>query len=142
MVRVKEVTILPRKASPRINRRDWRNLPLIEWNTSTFHAYFADMNRKCYGVEEYVPMRNWRFEQGVIKHAIDRYGTEVLRQAFDECFREYRPTREYPLLTAGFAINYRINTIIPKLIAGQRVISDVQCTLITEESVDAVKAWL
>ncbi|GAC44468.1 methyltransferase, partial [Paenibacillus popilliae ATCC 14706] len=27
----------------------------------------------------------------------------------------YRPSREYPLLSAGFAISYRINGIIPRL---------------------------
>jgi hypothetical protein len=39
----------------------------------------------------------------------------MLRLAFDEAFRTYRPTREYPLLTAGFAVAYRINAIIPAL---------------------------
>lgn len=107
------------KTKPRITadqRRDWRNLPSTHWNTLTFHAYFADMNRDRYGVETYVPMRNYSFEQAQIKRAIDAYGPELLRAAFDECFRDYRPTREYPILTAGFCVSYRINSIMPRLL--------------------------
>ncbi|MFW5434290.1 hypothetical protein [Paenibacillus apiarius] len=102
-------------AKPRINRKDWRNLAYVDWNVHTVHAYFADMNRELFGVTEYLPMRNWRFEQGRIKQALNEHGAELLHRAFDECFRTYGPTREYPLLTAGFAISYRINGIIPKL---------------------------
>jgi hypothetical protein len=101
--------------TPKINRRDWRNLPFDQWNTLTVHAYFADMNRDKFGVETYLPLRNWSFEQAQIKRALTAYGAETLKAAFDECFRDYRPTREYPILTAGFAISYRINGIIPRL---------------------------
>jgi hypothetical protein len=73
------------------------------------------MNSELYGAD-YVPLRNWRFEQGVIKRQLDEYGPEVLRAAFEECFRTYKPSRDYPILTAGFACAYRINTIIPRLL--------------------------
>jgi hypothetical protein len=104
---------------PRITaeqRRDWRNLPTEHWNTLTFTEFFRGMNGDLYGAD-YVPLRNWRFEQGVIKRQLDEYGPEVLRAAFEECFRTYKPSRDYPILTAGFACAYRINTIIPRLIA-------------------------
>ena len=100
----------------REQRLDWRNLDYSEWKTNTVHQYFADMNRDLYGIE-YAPMRNWRFEQGVIKRALDEYGAEVLHRVFDECFRTYRPTREYPILTAGFAVAYRLNTLAPRIMA-------------------------
>lgn len=99
----------------KIDRSDWRNLPADQWNVRTFHAYFADMNAELYGASPYLPMRNWAFEQGVLKRAITEHGTELLRQAFDECFRTYTPTHEYPILTAGFCVAYRINAIIPRL---------------------------
>ncbi|MFF2886707.1 hypothetical protein [Paenibacillus sp. NPDC057967] len=97
-------------------RRDWPNLPTMYWNTLTFTEYFRGMNKLLYGAE-YAPLRNWKFEQGVIKRQLDEYGPEILRAAFDECFRTYRSTHDYPILTAGFAVAYRINGIIPKLLA-------------------------
>lgn len=106
---------MPKKpAQPKINTADWRNLPIDRWNVRTITQMFVDLNREYYGVE-YAPLRNWSFEQGVIKRALTEHGAELLRQAFDECFRDYRPTAQYPILTAGFAVAYRINTIIPRL---------------------------
>lgn len=110
----------------REERLDWRALPVDEWNTLTFHAYFADQNRDLFNVADYVPLRNWRFEQALIKRAIDEHGAAILKRAFDECFRTYRPTREYPLLTAGFAIAYRINTLLPRLKAEERAVELIQ----------------
>jgi hypothetical protein len=109
-----------KKAEPKITaeqRRDWRILPLADWNVMTFLAYFAGMNAELYGAETYLPMRNYAFEQGALKRAITLHGPEVLREACDEAFRTYKPTRDYPLLTAGFAISYRINAIIPAILA-------------------------
>lgn len=113
----------PRKkapSKPRITaeqRRDWRNLPTTDWNVMTFIAFFAGMNAELFGAETYLPMRNYAFEQGVLKRAITQHGPEILRTACEEAFRSYRPAREYPLLTAGFCVSYRINTIIPELLA-------------------------
>jgi hypothetical protein len=139
------VTTEKRPKKTIINRKDWRNIPYTEYNVATFHSYFIDMNREMYG-SEYAPMRNWKFEQGVLKRAIDAHGPVILRQAFDVCFRTYTPTREYPLLTAGFAVAYRVNAIIPRLKAEQaekdrrereRAESDAN-----KPSADDVIAWL
>jgi hypothetical protein len=101
-------------------RKDWRTLPLTDWNPLTFHAYFADMNREHYGIDEYLPTRNWGFEQRQLKVAIESHGAVTLKAAFDEMFRTYRPTREYPILTAGFAISYRLNAELARMRANQR----------------------
>ncbi|MNV48015.1 hypothetical protein D3C71_1399020 [compost metagenome] len=108
-------TSKPRKITA-AERKDWRNLPTADWNVRTFHAYFADMNRERYGLE-YAPLRNWAFEQGALKRAIDAHGPELLRAACEVAFAGYRPTPQYPLLTAGFCIAYQVNGIIPRILA-------------------------
>jgi hypothetical protein len=126
---------------PNIKRKDWRTLPISDWNTLTYHAYFADMNAELYGVDTYLPLRNWSYEQAQIKRAIEAYGSEILRAAFDECFRDYRPAGEFPLLTAGFCIGYRINSIIPRLL---RVKADATSNTVVNggKSADELAAWL
>jgi hypothetical protein len=126
----------------KVDRKDWRNLPLDQWNTATVLAYFADMNREQFGVEQYVPMRNWAFERALVKRALDQYGAEILRQAFDECFRTYRPTREYPILTAGFCVAYRINAIIPRLQAEKAQREKREEAQKAGPGFDEVMAWL
>jgi hypothetical protein len=127
----------------KVNRKDWRELPLSDWNTLSFTEFFRDMNAELYGVDTYLPLRNWKFEQAQIKRAIDAYGPELLRQAFDECFRDYRPTREYPILTAGFCVSYRINTVIPRLLAEQAAKERVEDAVTNGgKTADELAAWL
>ncbi|ANY67677.1 hypothetical protein BBD42_15295 [Paenibacillus sp. BIHB 4019] len=125
-------------------RKDWRNLPTVDWNVRTFHVYFADMNAEIFGAAPYLPMRNWAFEQAQIKRAIEAYGPDILRAAFDEAFRTYRPTREYPLLTAGFACSYRINAIIPALMAERADKERAAAEKANAEEADysGMEAWL
>jgi len=107
----------PRKKAepkPRVNTKEWRNLPYNKWTTATVLAYFVEMNAELYGME-YAPMRNYGFEQGAIKQALIKHGAELLHLSFIECFREYKSTRDYPILTAGFCLSYRVNGIIPRL---------------------------
>jgi hypothetical protein len=102
---------------PKINTADWRNLPANQWNARTVQTMCIDRNRELYGVEQYVPYRNWTAEQAIIKRNLTQYGAEVLRVVFDEAFREYRPTRDYPQLTAGFVLSYVASRILPRVIA-------------------------
>lgn len=102
---------------PKINPRDWRNLPTPAWNTLSLLAFTADMNREKYGVEEYVPFRNWAVERGMVKTALERYGPEVMRKVFTQAFAEYRPSRDYPILTAGFVISYVMSRLLPRILA-------------------------
>jgi hypothetical protein len=114
---------MPRKkaekppAPPKINAKDWRNLPTSAWNTLTVLAFFIEMNREKFGVEDYVPMRNYGFEQRQIKSSLDRYGPEVMREVFTQAFAEYRPTRAYPILTAGFTISFVASRLLPRILA-------------------------
>jgi len=144
----RKITKVPKKpAKPRITaeqRKDWRTLAIADWNTLTFTEYFRAMNEEYYGVpiENYMPMRNWRFEQAQLKRALDAHGPELLRAACDEAFRKHRTTRQYPLLTAGFACSYVINGIIPRLLAEKaREVADREREE-KETDYDAVKAWL
>lgn len=129
----------------RINSADWRVLPDDRWNVRTFHAYFIEMNAEMFGVD-YAPMRNWAAEQRLLKSAIERHGPEILRQACDICFAEYKPTREYPVLTAGFALSYRVNTIIPRLLSEQtrdKAMEERRAESVREgPSLAELEAWL
>jgi hypothetical protein len=118
----------PRKkaeSKPRITaeqRKDWRTLPLEHWNTLTAQVMVADLNRERYGVETYIPARGgFRFEQGVIKRALTQYGAPAVRELIETAFAEYRPTTQWPILTAGFIFTQKLPRIMPRILAnGQR----------------------
>ena len=111
---------MPRKKITADQRKDWRNLHYADWNVLTVMAMVADLNAEKYGVDKYVPLRSWSFEQGVIKRALTEYGAEALRETIERAFAEYRPTAQYPQLTAGFLIAYMLPRIIPQVLAEQQ----------------------
>ncbi|MGF7045751.1 hypothetical protein J2T13_000211 [Paenibacillus sp. DS2015] len=109
----------PKIPKQRINTKDWRKLPLDNWTTATVLVMFADLNRERFGVTEYLPFRNWNVERGMIKRELDRYGANVMRDVFTEAFETHTPTRDYPILTAGFVISYMQGRIIARKNAEQ-----------------------
>lgn len=131
-----------KKRFTKAERADWKSLPIEHWNTLSFTEYFRDMNEERFGVprDQYAPMRNWSFEQGVINRALAEHGPALLRAAFDECFRTYKPTRQYPLLTAGFAVAYRINGLIPSI--RERLRQEAEESTAPEQDYGEVAAWL
>lgn len=131
---------------PKIDRKDWRNLPYDKWNTATVHAMVIELNTERYGVETYVPFRNWGAERAIIKRALETYGAEIVAGTIVEAFAEYKPTPQYPQLTAGFIFSYMAGRIVPRLLAER------QSRLVAEEarkraetmkpSEDEVMAWM
>jgi hypothetical protein len=94
----------------------WRTLPIEKWNTTTYHAFLADLNREKYGVD-YAPFgmgsvsQRWRTEKGQLKNAQGQYGNKVLRKYIEICFDKHRPNSEYPCLAWGFMFAYMRNEL-------------------------------
>ncbi|MCT2195195.1 hypothetical protein M3G15_08580 [Paenibacillus sp. p3-SID1389] len=136
---------MPRKPANKITaeqRADWRNLPLEHWNTRTIHAMIIDLNAEKFGVDKYVPLRGYGFEQGVIKRALTEYGAEDLRETIERAFAEYRPTAKYPQLTAGFLIAYMLPRIMPQVLAEQKRRAVAEEAVAGAMSADELAAWL
>ncbi|UKS30217.1 hypothetical protein LOZ80_15255 [Paenibacillus sp. HWE-109] len=87
-------------------------------------------------------MRNWSFEQAVIKRNLTQYGGEVLREVFDEAFREYKPTRDYPQLTAGFVLSYVASRLLPRILAEKEARERRAAAEVSGPSAGEVAAWL
>lgn len=101
-------------------RKDWRNLPLEHWNVSTAHAMIIDLNAEKFGVEKYVPMRGYGYEQGRLKQVLAEYGAAAVRETIERAFAEYRPTEKYPQLTAGFLVTYILPRLMPQVLAEEQ----------------------
>ncbi|WNF07430.1 hypothetical protein [Brevibacillus borstelensis] len=118
----------------------WRERDITDWNALSFTEYLRDRHTELYGLP-YVPGRGgWRMEQGVIKRMVGEYGPVVVRRFIDGCFREYRPTREYPGVNFTFMYTYMRGRVLPKVLAEVRVNrgDDVRYEMTAEELAD----WL
>lgn len=107
---------MPRK---KIDRKDWRNIAIDQWNTSTVHAMIIELNHEMYSIEKYVPLRGYGFEQGVIKRSLEAYGPTAVKTVIERAFNQYSPTSQYPQLTAGFLLTYMLGRLMPQVLAEQ-----------------------
>lgn len=123
-------------------RADWRNLPLEHWNTRTVHAMIIDLNAEKFDVAPYVPLRGYGFEQGVIKRALNDYGAEALRETIERAFAEYKPSAQYPQLTAGFLIAYMLPRIMPQVLAEQKRKAGAEEAVTGAMSAEEMASWL
>jgi hypothetical protein len=100
----------------KISTKDWRKLPVKDWNVSTFHAFLIDKNKEEYGVD-YVPFgkgpisKRWTTEKGQLKQAITKYGPEVVLSFINTAFENHKFNPEFPTLSFGFMYAYMRNDL-------------------------------
>ncbi|MEC0167917.1 hypothetical protein [Paenibacillus graminis] len=125
-------------------RKDWRTLPLADWNTLTVMTQIIDLNRERYGIDVYIPAAGgYRFEQGVIKRALTLYGSEALRETIERAFAEHRVTTQYPQLTAGFLITYILPRIMPQVLAEAKRKERVESAVVNGGmTAEEIAGWL
>jgi len=91
---------------------DWQARDIEDWNVTTFTEYMKDKHRELFGCE-YVPMRSWRTEQGMIGRLIGTkakagsHDKAIIKRFIDETFEAYKPTPQYPGTNFGFMYSYR-----------------------------------
>lgn len=97
----------------KISTKDWRNLPIEKWNTTTVHAFLIEETKRLFD-GEYVPggkgskSQRWTAEKGMIKRELGAKGTDVVRKFIEICWREYftPDPDKYPYPTFGFMLGY------------------------------------
>ena len=128
--------------------KDWRNREISTWNVATFCAYLQDKHREMYGID-YVPMRGWRAEQGILGGLI---GTQsrtapkprtvsnaAVKRFIDETFANYRPTPEWPGTSFGFMWTYRKTDW--QRIQADELAKERRAEAVTETDIDVLGEW-
>lgn len=90
----------PKKA--KIDTKDFKNLPLEKWNSTTIREYIKFLNTERFGIPSVT--FNVRQENAMISKMIKDYGIEITVEFVKECVRSYKPNAQYP--TVSFATMY------------------------------------
>ena len=99
---------------PRVNTRDWLNLPVDKWNVTTFRAYMAHLHQEKFGIP-YVT-NNYAVEGRFIKDTFEKYGKEATKRFIERCFDMYKPTPQYPGINYGIMYSYMRQRILPQVL--------------------------
>jgi len=98
-------------ADAKVSTKDWRNLPIEKWNTTTMRIYLVHLTEERFGVT-YEPTgggsknQRWARENAMIKQAIANYGAAELKRFIEICIEKYTPKPQYPYMTFTFAWSY------------------------------------
>lgn len=99
---------------PKLNTKDWQNLPIDKWNATTYRTFMADLHTEVLGLK-YVP-RNYGMEGKLLKETYEAYGKEATKRFIEQCIRGYKPTPQYPSINYAFMYTYKLGTMLPRIL--------------------------
>lgn len=99
---------------PKLNTKDWKNLPINDWNATTYRAFMADLHSEVLGIK-YVP-RNYGMESKLLKDTYEGYGKEATKRFIECAIREYKPTTQYPGINYAFMYTYVLSRLMPRIL--------------------------
>lgn len=112
---IKEITYNDLNGKQRIEvRKNWRACPVSKWNATTVRAYLQCLTQHRFKMD-YIS-DNIRQENAIISQFIKQYGREVLKEFIRDCVKDYKPTKQYPIVTFGFMYTYQRKHILPAII--------------------------
>lgn len=96
----------------KIKTDDYVNLPIEQWNATTFRAYMKDLHEVKYGIP-YVA-NNFAVEGRMITNMRTEYGNDITKRFIAKCFAEHKPSNpKFPGLNFGFMYSYLRERYLP-----------------------------
>ncbi|PGN53952.1 hypothetical protein CN978_30080 [Priestia megaterium] len=122
---------------------DWQARDIEDWNTTSFRQFLYDRHRELYGLDYVGAVKR---DCGMISGMIKQHDKATVKAFIDECFRQYKPTTQYPTLNFYFMKTYMGDRVLPKVLLAQRserLLGDDTPIEKTEhsENIDELKGW-
>jgi len=122
---------------------DWQARDIADWNVTTFRTYLYDRHRELYGLDYVGAVKR---DCGMISGMIKQHDKATVRAFIDECFRQYKPSTQYPMLNFYFMKTYMSERVLPKVLLAQRaerLLGDDTPIEKTEDSenINELKEW-
>ena len=102
---------------PKVNTKDWANLPKELWNATTVREYIKDLNVKGLGIP--CISNNVRVENAMISKFIKDYGIETTVRFVKRCVDSYKPNPNYPTVNFTTMYSYMKQWELPRVMKAQ-----------------------
>ena len=99
----------------------WAERNIADWNTTTFRQYLYDRHRELYGLDYVGAVKR---DCGMISGMIKQHDKATVKAFIDECFRQYKPSTQYPGINFIFMVTYMKDRILPRVLAAQKFNND------------------
>ena len=101
----------------KLDTKDFKNLPLDKWNSTTIREYIKFLNTERFGIPAVT--FNVRQENGMISKFVKEYGIETTKLLVEECVRKYRPNANYPTVNFATMYSYMKAYELPRVMKAQ-----------------------
>lgn len=91
---------------------DWRNRTIDQYNVTTFRQYLYDRHRELYGLDYVGAVKR---DCGMISDMIKKTDKATVKAFIDECFRQHKPSAQYPGINFWYMYTYRRESVLPKV---------------------------
>jgi len=123
--------------------KNWRERNIEDWNTTTYRQYMYDRHKELFGIDYSGAVRR---DCGMLTDVIKKYGNQALKLFIDECFRQHRPSAQFPGINFWYMYTYKRDTVLQRIQFAQRaekLLGDDTPIEKTEhsENIDELKGW-
>ena len=102
-------------AKAKKDTKDFVNLPVSDWNGTTFREYAKHLNTEKFGIP--CVTGAVQIENSLIKNFCKEYGNEVLKKFIEACVASYNSTNpQYPTVNIFFMLSYMKTRELPKIL--------------------------
>lgn len=123
---------------------DWQARDIADWNTTTFRTYLYDRHRELYGLDYVGAVKR---DCGMISDMIKKHDKPTVKAFIDECFRQHRPSAQYPGINFWYMYTYRRESVLPKVqmqMRTERLFAQEETPIEkteNSENIDELKGW-
>lgn len=112
----------PKKRAPS-KQFNWRELPIDEWNSTTFRTYLDHLNMTKFGIGtlEHVLAKTrvdaiTRITNISLKQTFEKYGKAETKRFLELAVEKYKGSIDYPTATFPFILRFNLDSLMPKAI--------------------------
>lgn len=113
---------------------DYKNIPLEQWNSTSFKEYLKQLNTDRFGI----PCVHGRpqVENKLISNMVKEHGHQVVKMFIEQCVSAYKGRGNYPTVNFTFAHTYMKEWELPKVLIRAKQAAQMVEARKVEEVVD------
>ena len=96
----------------------WQERNIEDWTSKTFQTYLADQYKEKYGTK-YVT-NSFGFEGKKLNEMLAEHDNETIKRFIDVCYREYRPSSNWPTINFAGMYTFMRAQVLPKVLLAQK----------------------
>lgn len=106
------------KSNTKVDKKDFANLPIESWNSTTVREYIKHLNVQRFGIPSVT--FNVRQENAMISRFVKEYGIVTCKKFVERCVASYKPNSDYPTVNFASMYSFMKGYELPRVLKAQQ----------------------